>query len=645
MGIVFIVGLIALFFVARNAQNSIPPLPTLAGGFTLTPRPITNTPENSGTEAAPTLTPTVDTAATNAAATITNLPDVRLATLSEIVGSVRIKNDSMADWLLVDKELSISPGTTVLTDESSSVKISLSEGSVIRLSSQTQFKLVELSGTNRDPFTLSQLDFGKIWTIVSSPFVGQFKIQLPAGTASVSGSFLSAEYNTTDKVEIVTCLEGHCRYENVTGAVDLITNQQTESIDGGLPSSPHAMDKNQIDDWNKQHIPEVSTLTPTRTPTFTPSQTLTPSMTFTPSLTYTPSPTVPTNTPIPTWTASITWTPVPSLTPTRTNTPVTPTVTPGPVSRLVFVTQPPGSINAGGGFGVRVALQDASGVLVPYASANVTISIAANPGGSSLSGTTTVGSSNGYADFINLSLNKSGVGYTLKASAPGLSDGISAAFTVQPGAPASLAIVTSPSSATAGTAFDIQVAARDSFGNTAPGYTGTVHFTSNDSQVSSGSGLPGDYTFTSADGGLKTFSVTLKTAGSRTVTVTDTANGSFTATSAGITINAASAASLSLSGVPSPSKVGTPAPFTVRALDAYGNVATDFNGSVTFAISGSSGTFSPDPYTFNGSEGQHTFTVTFLATSAAPNHATVKVVCQSPCSLPEGSQGGIVVQP
>ena len=49
----------------------------------------------------------------------------------------------------------------------------------------------------------------------------------------------------------------------------------------------------------------------------------------------------------------------------------------------------------------------------------VTVSILANPGSGTLSGTTTVLSSNGVADFGNLQINNAGAGYELAANAPG----------------------------------------------------------------------------------------------------------------------------------------------------------------------------------------------------------------------------------
>jgi hypothetical protein len=70
------------------------------------------------------------------------------------------------------------------------------------------------------------------------------------------------------------------------------------------------------------------------------------------------------------------------------------------------------------------------------------------------------------------------------------------------------------------------VTAQDAYGNTATGYTGTVHFTSSDGAAS----LPVNYTFVALDAGVHSFAggVTLKTGGSQTVTGTDTVTGTIT---------------------------------------------------------------------------------------------------------------------
>ena len=57
------------------------------------------------------------------------------------------------------------------------------------------------------------------------------------------------------------------------------------------------------------------------------------------------------------------------------------------------------------------------------------------------------------------------------------------------------------STQTAGTAQSLTVTAQDAYGNTATGYTGTVHFTSSDGSAT----LPANYTFLAGDAGVHSF--------------------------------------------------------------------------------------------------------------------------------------------
>jgi hypothetical protein len=153
--------------------------------------------------------------------------------------------------------------------------------------------------------------------------------------------------------------------------------------------------------------------------------------------------------------------------------------------------------------------------------------------------------------------------------------GAQTGITVNPAAASTLVVSGFPSPATAGAAGNATVTARDPFGNTA-GYTGTIHFTSSDSQAV----LPANYTFTSTDAGVHSFSVTLKTAGSQSITATDPVTGNMTASQTGITVKAAAAATLVVSGFPSPVTAGTAGNLTVTARDPYGNVAGGYTGKV-----------------------------------------------------------------
>jgi subtilase family serine protease len=66
-------------------------------------------------------------------------------------------------------------------------------------------------------------------------------------------------------------------------------------------------------------------------------------------------------------------------------------------------------------------------------------------------------------------------------------------------------VVSAPTSATAGTSFTYKVTAENASGKVDTSFTGTISFTSTDSKIQ---GLPSTYTFTTADDGVATFTVT-----------------------------------------------------------------------------------------------------------------------------------------
>jgi hypothetical protein len=102
--------------------------------------------------------------------------------------------------------------------------------------------------------------------------------------------------------------------------------------------------------------------------------------------------------------------------------------------------------------------------------------------------------------------------------------------------PATHFSISAPATATAGAPFTVTVTALDADANTATGYLGTVSFTSSDVAAS----VPASYTFVAGDNGVHTFSsgVTLVTAGSQTITATDSVTPSTTGTSGPITVSA-----------------------------------------------------------------------------------------------------------
>ncbi len=153
------------------------------------------------------------------------------------------------------------------------------------------------------------------------------------------------------------------------------------------------------------------------------------------------------------------------------------TVTAPPVaSKLAFTVQPTNSV-AGVSFGppVAVTIEDQAGTPVTSATNAVTLAIGTNPGGGTLSGTTTVSAVNGVATF-NLSIQKAASGYTLAASSPSLSGATSGSFAITPAAPAQLAFAVPPLGAQGGQPITpaVQIAVQDAFGNVATSATNAV---------------------------------------------------------------------------------------------------------------------------------------------------------------------------
>ena len=183
---------------------------------------------------------------------------------------------------------------------------------------------------------------------------------------------------------------------------------------------------------------------------------------------------------------------------------------------------------------------------------------------------------------------------------------------VSPAAAASLS-VGALHGVVAGTAQNLTVTARDAYGNIATGYLGTIALSTGDAQAV----FPATYTFTAADAGVHTFSVTFKTAGGQTFGVVDTANSTnlaFTSSQRDIPITPAAAAAISIRAQ-SNVTAGVAFNITVSIVDAYGNVVPSYRGTIHFTGPSGGGNLLPADYTYTAADnGSHTFSVTFVST-------------------------------
>lgn len=160
----------------------------------------------------------------------------------------------------------------------------------------------------------------------------------------------------------------------------------------------------------------------------------------------------------------------------------------GVATKLAF-TQQPSNVAAGAAISpaVEVSIEDGSGNVVTGATDQVTIAISNNPGGGTLSGTLSVAAVAGVASFSNLSINKSGNGYTLVATSGSLTQATSGGFNVHAGPANQIAANSAQSqSATVGTAVpaDPSVVVRDANGNPVQGVAVTFAVTTGGGTVS-----------------------------------------------------------------------------------------------------------------------------------------------------------------
>jgi hypothetical protein len=286
---------------------------------------------------------------------------------------------------------------------------------------------------------------------------------------------------------------------------------------------------------------------------------------------------------------------------------------PGVATKLAITSINGGvSPTVGAAFSVVVQAQDAAGNPANVTSTTgVTMSLNVGTGtlGGTLSGSIATGASSVTISGATYSKVETGVRLTAARTSgmSPLASGTSAAFTVVaatftklqvlvPGevaAPGTASGKTgTPTAQTAGSPFTVTVNAVNASWNVVSS-THTVGITASDANAT----LPANAHLVA---GTRTFSVTLNTAGSWTVTATDVTDGSKTAnTSAAIPVSAGSFSKLQVlvpgetaapgtasgkTGVPTTEQAGTPFTVTVNAVDGHWNVVSSTH---TVAISSS----------------------------------------------------------
>ncbi len=261
------------------------------------------------------------------------------------------------------------------------------------------------------------------------------------------------------------------------------------------------------------------------------------------------------------------------------------TVTPASASHLVIADAPNASETAGTGFGLSVDVEDAYGNLVSSYGSEVTLGLVGGPTGSSLGGTLSVATSGGVATFSGLTIDRAGSDYMIQAAATGLAPAMTTSLGVTPAAPAQLVITEPPPSAvTAGKGFGLSVSVEDAFGNLETAYDRDVTVGLTGGPANAALGGPSSVP---AIGGVATFTGLQLTEAGSGYTVSASGAGLTSAPSAALVVTPAAPAQVVIT-TPPPAAItaGTSFGLGVEVEDAFGNVATSFDGPVTLDLSG-----------------------------------------------------------
>lgn len=294
------------------------------------------------------------------------------------------------------------------------------------------------------------------------------------------------------------------------------------------------------------------------------------------------------------------------------------------LAAVALLVQAPSSVTAGTPFNYTVTAVDQDNHVAPGCTDTVRFVTNAPRATLPSPGALTAGTGTFSATFTDPGSSSSNFKIEAADSTnTGVKNGLSSAIAVVPG-PASSFGISIPKSVEAGIPFNITVTALDKAGNPTTNYSGTVHFSSSDVLAA----LPANSTLTNGSG---TFSVTLETGGSQTITATDTVTSSITGTSAATTVLAAVALVVQ---APSSVTAGTPFSFTVTAIDQFGNVATGCTDTVRFATNAPRATL-PSPGALVNGAG------TFSATLTDPGSSSANFKIEAADSTNTGVKNGV----
>jgi hypothetical protein len=195
------------------------------------------------------------TATSTSASTAT--PQGRTALLSNLEKSVDSRGQAADNWQAAIEGQVIPAGGGVKTGTESKVRIDISDGSIVRLSPESEFMLATLSPSETDPVTKFILDTGTLWVWVTKSLGGgSFEVETPVGVATVRGSLMSVGYDAGTNRLLLNCLEGECTLKDLAGRLTTLREGDETDSDGQTTAALRKMTRARLQEW-LENFPEA----------------------------------------------------------------------------------------------------------------------------------------------------------------------------------------------------------------------------------------------------------------------------------------------------------------------------------------------------------------------------------------------------
>jgi hypothetical protein len=181
-------------------------------------------------------------------------PKVMTITIAEAGESSQIMQEGQ-DPFQAQIGQNLHAGDELLVPPGETIKLELSDGSIVRLSGGTILQLLALDQEGQA--ARFQLHRGAVWIILAGE---EIEVQALSGNAIVRGSYMSVSAkDLVGQVTEVTCLEGHCELNNAQGSTVLGDGQATTiSSPQEAPALAQPMGTDQYAAWSEASPEAVS---------------------------------------------------------------------------------------------------------------------------------------------------------------------------------------------------------------------------------------------------------------------------------------------------------------------------------------------------------------------------------------------------